>query len=226
MTTVTPSPACCRSAPPIAPKYPQQGTFASFNGMDTYTTGPSNPTQAILLIYDIFGNYPQTIRGADILASSVTEKTGHPTKVFMPDWFDEPADINMYPPDTDEKMKYIIGFFEGPASPAVVVPKIPGLLDAMEKENSGIASWGIMGHCWGGKVYLPLFIFFITPLRKIHTNTSLITDRSTGLSQRLKVQSISTMPPFTPRPCRCRRSNNSHDDPAIRRRRRRDCQGV
>jgi dienelactone hydrolase len=128
--------------------------------MNTYVTGPSNPTQAVIVIYDIFGMYPQTIRGADILASSISEKSGHPTKVFMPDWFDEPADITQYPPDTDEKMKYIMGFFNGPASPSVIVPKVPGLVDAMEAENSGIKSWGIVGHCWGGKVCFFLIGFF------------------------------------------------------------------
>jgi dienelactone hydrolase len=135
--------------------------------MNTYTTGASNPTQAILLIYDIFGMYPQTIRGADILASSITEKTGQPTKVFMPDWFEEPADISMYPPDTDEKMKYILGFFDGPASPGVIVPKISGLMDAMEAGDAGIKAWGIMGHCWGGKV-----IFTLLYLLQLRYNTN------------------------------------------------------
>jgi dienelactone hydrolase len=165
MATVTPSPACCRTAPPEAPSYAAEGTYATFNGLHTYVTGAANPTQAILLIYDIFGMYPQTIRGADILAASIAEKSGQPTKVFVPDWFDEPADINMYPPDTDEKMKYILDFFGGPASADVVVPKIDGLLKEMEGENKGIKSWGIMGHCWGGKVrfsYPPAFGIMFT----------------------------------------------------------------
>lgn len=43
------------------------------------------------MIYDIFGYFPQTIQGADILAYSDKE---HAYQVFMPDFFDgEPADI-------------------------------------------------------------------------------------------------------------------------------------
>lgn len=61
--------------------------------MKTYETGSEHPTHAILYIYDIFGLYPQTLRGADILAKSVAHKTGNATKVFMPDWFAGPADI-------------------------------------------------------------------------------------------------------------------------------------
>ena len=64
-------------------------------------TGPSNASQAILAVYDIFGFFPQTIQGADILAHSDKE---HPYQVFVPDFFDgEPADISWYPPDTKEK---------------------------------------------------------------------------------------------------------------------------
>jgi hypothetical protein len=91
--------------------------------------------------------YPQTIRGADILASSVTEYSGKPTKVFMPDWFKEPADITQYPPDTPEKVEYIMNFFHNSASPKTTIPQIPGLMKSMMEKNPTIKSWGIMGHC-------------------------------------------------------------------------------
>jgi hypothetical protein len=64
-------------------------------------TGPESAKSAIFLLYDIFGLYPQTIQGADILAYS---SPAHPFRVYMPDFFgDGAADINMYPPDTAEK---------------------------------------------------------------------------------------------------------------------------
>lgn len=55
-------------------------------------TGPSDASKAILLIYDIFGYFPQTIQGADILATSGKD---HHYQVFIPDFFEgKPADIS------------------------------------------------------------------------------------------------------------------------------------
>jgi len=57
-------------------------------------TGPASAKNAILVVYDIFGYFPQTLQGADILATS-DEK--HSYQVFMPDFFEgEPADIAWY----------------------------------------------------------------------------------------------------------------------------------
>jgi hypothetical protein len=54
------------------------------------TTGPSDATKGIVVIYDIFGYFDQTVQGADILATSHEQKY----QVFMPDWFKgEPAPI-------------------------------------------------------------------------------------------------------------------------------------
>ena len=54
----------------------------------TDVTGPVSAKKAILVIYDIFGFFPQTIQGADVLAAS------QEYQVFMPDFFEgEPADI-------------------------------------------------------------------------------------------------------------------------------------
>jgi len=57
----------------------------------TDVTGPASAKKAILVIYDIFGFFPQTIQGADILAAAGEYQ------VFMPDFFEgEPADIAWY----------------------------------------------------------------------------------------------------------------------------------
>jgi hypothetical protein len=54
-------------------------------------TGPSTASSAILFIYDIFGYFPQTLQGADILATSDKD---HQYLVVIPDFFDgTPADI-------------------------------------------------------------------------------------------------------------------------------------
>lgn len=57
-------------------------------------TGPSDATKGVLIIFDIFGYYPQTLQGADILSSSDAKQK---YQVFMPDWFKgEPCPIEMY----------------------------------------------------------------------------------------------------------------------------------
>jgi dienelactone hydrolase len=114
-------------------------------------TGPSTAKSGILMIYDIFGFFPQTLRGADILASGDESKQ---FKVFMPEWF-EAADISQYPPDTAEKMTYITNFFAGPASPSRVLALIPSLMDAVKAAHPEITQWGIIGFCWGAKVAIP-----------------------------------------------------------------------
>ncbi len=54
-------------------------------------TGPADANKAIVLIYDIFGYFDQTVQGADILAYG-DEKQKY--KVFIPDWFKgEPCPI-------------------------------------------------------------------------------------------------------------------------------------
>jgi hypothetical protein len=54
-------------------------------------TGPADATKGIVLIYDIFGYFDQTVQGADILATSHHQKY----KVFIPDWFKgEPSHIS------------------------------------------------------------------------------------------------------------------------------------
>jgi len=71
----------------------------------------------------------------------------------MPDFFEgKPADISWYPPDTEEKGKKLGEFFGGAAAPPKTLSKIPGILDAIKKENSGLDTWGVVGYCWGGKI--------------------------------------------------------------------------
>lgn len=54
-------------------------------------TGPASADKAIFFIFDIFGYFPQTLQGADILATSDKDQ---PYQVFMPDFFDgKAADI-------------------------------------------------------------------------------------------------------------------------------------
>src|ERR1700761_7958004 len=86
-------------------------------------TGNPAAKYGIFVIYDIFGFYPQTLQGADILAFGHKEKQ---FQVFMPDLFDgKPADISWYPPDNEEKGKNLGAFFQGPANVPKMTERIP-----------------------------------------------------------------------------------------------------
>lgn len=97
----TQSHACCTVPPVQAEGYSPKGDYMTVEGMKTYATGPKDAKSALLVVYDIFGFFPQTIQGADILAHGDKE---HQYQVFMPDFFDgKPADISWYPPDNEDK---------------------------------------------------------------------------------------------------------------------------
>jgi len=143
------SEACCKIPPVVDEGYSPKGKYIDLNGTKTYVTGPDSAEAALLSVYDIFGFRNQTLQGADILAYSDTE---HPYQVFVPDFFEgNPANITWYPPDTEDKQKALGDWFQT-AAPPKHLPKIPAFLDAAEKQNSNIKSWGIIGYCWGGKM--------------------------------------------------------------------------
>lgn len=145
------SEACCTVPPAVSKGYKEKGKFVDIGGLKTYTTGPSSATSALFIIYDIFGYFPQTLQGADILAHADDEH--HQYQVFMPDFFEgKPADISWYPPDTKEKGEKVGNFFQTTANPTNTVAKIPGLVKAIKEYSPNIAKVGALGMCWGGKV--------------------------------------------------------------------------
>lgn len=114
------------------------------------TTGPSDATSAIFIIYDIFGFSSQALQGADILARA---DESHQYQVFMPDFFlGKPLSLSVFPPDTDEKKKQMGDFFAGPANPPDNAQKVPELVKKLGQKHTGIQKWGSLGMCWGGKV--------------------------------------------------------------------------
>jgi len=144
------SAACCNIPPIIAKDYKAKGKYETIGGTKTYVTGPSDATTAILFIFDIFGYFPQSLQGADILATSGKD---HKYQVFMPDFFDgKPVPIEWYPPDNEEKQKKLGEFFQTTGAPAKAVEKVPGLIKSFNEFNPNIKKWGAIGFCWGGKV--------------------------------------------------------------------------
>jgi len=100
-------------------------------------------------VFDIFGYFDQTLQGADILANGDDH---HKYAVFVPDWFNgEPCPIEWYPPNTEEKQQKLGGFIQKHPAPGVAA-KMPAFIRALSARYPSIASWGVIGYCWGGKV--------------------------------------------------------------------------
>ncbi|KKZ59921.1 carboxymethylenebutenolidase [[Emmonsia] crescens] len=146
------SKACCSIPPVVSKGYEEKGKYVTINGMKTYVTGPENATEAILVIYDIFGFFPQTVQGADIMATSDPNRN---YRVFIPDFFDgNPADIAWYPPTTEEHKKNLGHFFQTKAVPSTTLSRIPRVVEEANKlaEGGKFKAWAILGYCWGGKI--------------------------------------------------------------------------
>lgn len=91
-TMSTQSKACCTVPPVVSEGYKEKGEWITINGMKTYATGPKDAKSALLIVYDIFGFFPQTLQGADILAHSDKD---HQYQVFMPGKYHFPRMVCM-----------------------------------------------------------------------------------------------------------------------------------
>ncbi|KAK7962560.1 dienelactone hydrolase [Apiospora aurea] len=127
------SQACCNIPPVVSKGYEDKGSYEDIGGFKTYVTGPNDASKGVLVIYDIFGYFPQTLQGADIMSSS--------------------DDHQKYkvPPDTEEKQKNLGAFF-GKFPPPSVAEKVPAYMKAAKEKFPEVKEWAILGHCWGGKV--------------------------------------------------------------------------
>lgn len=146
MTTVHNTNEACCTIPPVQADYSAKGTYKPHGTFDrVYVTGDNKET-ALIVVYDIFGYFSQTLQGADILAKTVD------ATVFMPDFFGEgnAFPIEKYPPPDDKAKQEIQDFFGGVASPALA---IDGLVKfATVLKGDGYKKIGAIGYCWGGKV--------------------------------------------------------------------------
>ncbi|KAF9892667.1 hypothetical protein FE257_001069 [Aspergillus nanangensis] len=143
------SEACCNIAPVVSTGYVPKGSYEALGGMKNYVTGPEDATRGIIAVFDIFGYFPQTLQGADILATSDNH---HKYKVFLPDWFNgQPCPSEWYPPDTEQKQKDLGEWF-GKNMPQGAATKLPDYVAALNTAYPSITSWGLIGYCWGGKV--------------------------------------------------------------------------
>jgi len=137
--------ACC-SIPPVLSDYTPKGFFKPFGEFDkVYVTGPENHDTAIVCVYDVFGFFPQTQQGADILASTLE------TTVYMPDFFKgKPYPLSKFPPKTAEDKAELQAFFGGAGNIQNTLAKLTKFGETLRTGN--IQRLGVYGLCWGGKV--------------------------------------------------------------------------
>lgn len=123
--------------------YEPKGSYKTLGGLKTYVTGDPQSNRVITVIYDIFGFWPSTQQGADILASQGF-------LVVMPDFFKgEPLPQDLYPPTTDEAKQKVQDFFAGPAAPPANLKALSTFATAASKEFTNVRYHGILGYCWG-----------------------------------------------------------------------------
>jgi len=148
-TESTQSQACCNTPAVVSKGYQPKGDYIEVDGLKTYATGSKDAKLGILVVYDIFGFFNQTLQGADILAYTDKDRQ---YQVFMPDFFEgKPADISWYPPDNKDKEEKLGEFFKTQAAPPKTLPRIPKIVEDLGKSR-GIEKWAVIGYCWGGKI--------------------------------------------------------------------------
>jgi len=123
-----------------------EGTYKPYGVFDrVYITGDKNET-ALVIVYDIFGYFPQTLQGADILAKTLG------ARIFMPDFFGEGNAFGLenFPPKDDQGKKELQEFFVGIGNPPATAAKLVDFANLLKGE--GFKKIGAHGYCWGGKV--------------------------------------------------------------------------
>jgi len=147
MSTVhNPNEACC-SIPPVLVDYTVKGTYKPYGAFDrVYVTGDKSET-ALIITYDIFGFFSQTLQGADILAKTLG------AQVFVPDFLGENVyKLENFPPKSEQEKKDLQNFFRTTANPSVTAVSLVEFANILKGE--GFKKIGALGYCWGGKVVI------------------------------------------------------------------------
>lgn len=109
--------------------------------------GNRSAKRGVVLIYDIFGLYPQTKDGAAPLAQELN------CLVIIPDLFHgKGADLSCVPMDTEEKRNKLMAFIGEEANPENNVATLFSIMKETKMLYPDVEKWGALGLCWGGKV--------------------------------------------------------------------------
>ncbi|GAM34686.1 hypothetical protein TCE0_015r02420 [Talaromyces pinophilus] len=150
----THSKACCETPVPAnVADYQAQGEYLVILGEKVYVAGDKTASRAIVWVFDIFGYSLQTLRGADIVAASLSSSSKGPVAVLVPDWFDGTvANKAWVPPVTDEQTAKLGNFIKTKAAPELVVLRVLKFAEGLKQQQPtlpNIRSLGIFGFCWG-----------------------------------------------------------------------------
>jgi len=130
----------------VSHDYIAKGEYKAYGGLDKcYMVGPTGTGKVILIVYDIFGYFPQTLQGADILAETLQ------ARVIMPDLLmGKPWPVEKFPPESLADKAALQAFFGTTANPVLTLPYITAL--GLELKKEGATKIGVLGFCWGGKL--------------------------------------------------------------------------
>lgn len=116
----------------------------NIGGVQCYTIGHDDCKKAIVGIFDVFGYWPSTQQGADILAAMTD------TRVILPDFFaGNPLPQEVVPWDTPEKKATVDQFVANQGSPVKCRDTLLTVANALQE--SGVTTLGLYGLCWGSK---------------------------------------------------------------------------
>ena len=111
--------------------------------------GNRSAKRGVVLIYDIFGLYPQTKEGAALLAQELN------CLVIIPDFFHgKGADLNWVAIDTEGKNNKLMAFMGEEANPEKNVAALFSIMKETKLLYPNVEKWGALGLCWGGKVWM------------------------------------------------------------------------
>ncbi|WFD27530.1 Putative zinc transporter msc2 [Malassezia nana] len=121
-----------------------KGKMQNISGIESYVIGNEETTKVIVGIFDIFGFWPSTQQGADLLAAATN------MRVILPDFFaGSPLPQDAVPWDTPEKKATVEQFLSNQGSPIKCRDTLLTVAQALKE--SGVTTLGLYGLCWGSK---------------------------------------------------------------------------
>ena len=135
--------ACC-TLKPVQVEYEPKGSYEDVGGLKTYLTGDKESKRVIVGMFDIFGFWPQTLQGADLLADATK------TRVALPDFFrGQNWPLEAFPPRNEEEGKRLGEWFGTVGEFGPRLKDLTAVVDSLK--GKGADKFGLYGTCWGAK---------------------------------------------------------------------------